>query len=672
MTAVNPPQERPDWDAYDDYTGPEPERIIDDPTLPVTLHGHLTPINDEEHYVPNFQDADGVVHFFAPVDVSYAPEMDDLSHELRYFRVAETDDGRIVHDAHSVMPLERPGEYPFPRATLEYMLMHDELDSAVDLAHTTAQSHGFAFPEPDQLPPLDTGVRYDFAGGVEDDGSPALQAVKSWREGSTDKEQRLTIASYGSAAALDVDLRELYEVRDGFGLQTAMNLAESMAVASGYLHDGRDDTRLFTEGPPDSFTTNAERERADVFIGDTGELDTEELPAVQPAPSSIYAEWAADEARKREANAPLEGASWFEATFDDNPEIELLQPLNDTVNYAVVVTDTDPWTTELMVEKFWREPGGFVGSDSLTIDTYDSDDEVQRDVAQAARATLIDIHEERGLEAMMHQVELGAMANGHLDGDRADTRLFRDGPPDRFETLAHRVEGTPNPYWNTSSERIKSSPDETQELPAITPDRVYLLDEADMAQPALDSWDALIAAQSDYEPAREAHYWQMHYRPVETPNGEPLGTALFVTEFPELPPDFNDYIDEFGMDDTVYPTEARTVEMAHFASEGDAAKFDAEFRGYLVPGLLDGPELAPEVAKLEGLSGEWQDMNYDDIVGYMSGRRTIVREESEWRLHNPNAEREAETYSAGMPLLSNEKLAQIEPDDPAPAPDFDR
>jgi hypothetical protein len=31
--------------------------------------------------------------------------------------------------------------------------------------------------------------------------------------------------------------------------------------------------------------------------------------------------------------------------------------------------------------------------------------------------------------------------------------------------------------------------------------------------------------------------------------------------------------------------------------------------------LLDGPELAPEVATLEGLSGEWQTMDYDEIVG---------------------------------------------------------
>jgi hypothetical protein len=261
-------------------------------------------------------------------------------------------------------------------------------------------------------------------------------------------------------------------------------------------------------------------------------------------------------------------------------------------------------------------------------------------VAQAARSTLLGIHEERGLEAMIHQAELGAMENGHLDGDRADTRLFRNGPPDRFETLAHRVEGTPNPYWNTSGERIESPPDETQELPAIPPERVYLLDEADLAQPAPDSWDELIAAQTDEPEAPERHYWQMHYRPVETTHGEPLGTALFVTEFPQLPPDFDDYIDKWGMDDSIYPTEARTVEVAHFANEADAAKFDAEFRGYLVPGLLDGPELAPEVAILEGLSGDWEDMDYRSIVDYMSGKRTIVREESEWHLHNPNAERE--------------------------------
>lgn len=42
--------------------------------------------------------------------------------------------------------------------------------------------------------------------------------------------------------------------------------------------------------------------------------------------------------------------------------------------------------------------------------------------------------------------------------------------------------------------------------------------------------------------------------------------------------------------------------------------------------LLDGPKLAPEVAKLEGLPGEWQAMDYDGIVGFMSRKRTVVRQ----------------------------------------------
>jgi len=212
----------------------------------------------------------------------------------------------------------------------------------------------------------------------------------------------------------------------------------------------------------------------------------------------------------------------------------------------------------------------------------------------------------------------------------------------------------PNPFSGIGDDRVD---DETQELPVVTPERVYLLDEADMALPEPGSWEELLAAQTDDEPAPEAHYWQMHYRPVETPEGEPLGTALFVTEFPELPPDFDAYIDENGMDDTVYPTEARTLEMAHFADEKDAAKFDAEFRGYLVPGLLDGPELAPEVAKLEGLPGTWEDMDSQGIVDYMSGNRTIVREENSWHLHDPNAEREAQEQLESTPLFDEDEAA---------------
>jgi hypothetical protein len=40
------------------------------------------------------------------------------------------------------------------------------------------------------------------------------------------------------------------------------------------------------------------------------------------------------------------------------------------------------------------------------------------------------------------------------------------------------------------------------------------------------------------------------------------------------------------MDNILYSTEARALEMAHFTSEADSPEFEAEFRSYLVPGLL--------------------------------------------------------------------------------------
>ncbi len=95
------------------------------------------------------------------------------------------------------------------------------------------------------------------------------------------------------------------------------------------------------------------------------------------------------------------------------------------------------------------------------------------------------------------------------------------------------------------------------------------------------------------------------------------------------------------MDDSVYPTEARRLELAHFADESASRRFEAEFRSYLVPGVIDGPELAPEVAKLEGLPGTRDEMDYQDIVDYMSGKQTVIREEVDWHPHSPQAEREA-------------------------------
>lgn len=195
-----------------------------------------------------------------------------------------------------------------------------------------------------------------------------------------------------------------------------MNLAESMAVAGGYLDGERVDPRLFTDGPPDPFTTIRERALS------APDMDTEPFAPVRYP--TMYAEWAEAAHRRREANVPLEGAAWFEATFD-RPERPLLQPLDDTVNYAVVVQQVDTWTSELAVEKYWKLPDGYLGVDGLTLQAFDSDDEAARAQADADRLRLLETYDERGLESLMHQAELAAMQADWLDGSRADTWLFR-------------------------------------------------------------------------------------------------------------------------------------------------------------------------------------------------------------------------------------------------------
>lgn len=607
------------WDA-DDFDAPQPH-VIDDPALPVTLEDNLVPIDRTNGvYVPNHLDARGMLHFFAPTDTSDQPNFDDPVTHLRYFRVAQADDGRLVHDSHPVMPLERGGASPFPLPTLQIMLEDGDLDSAQTLAHHTAESHGLNFPDPATLPELNTGVDYRFVAASHDDDSPTIEAVKAWREGNQDREARLTIASYGMSEELAVDLRELNDVREHEGLQAAMNLAETIAVASGYLHDGRDDPRLFADGPPDPFTTHLERARAEAaFIHVHGDEETQPLTPVAVAPE------AAVEA--------------FREQFADS-EYRLLEPVDPTVNYSLEVMAADPWTLELTADKWWLEGDGSVGHEGQTLKTYSLESyewerEIEREVAAMDQEGLYRTYQEGGLEAAMRHAEAFAVENDQLDPSRAEGRLFQQGPPDRFSTLREAdlagLNGMP------IAENVRDiTDDDTTELPAVS-------------TPEPESWDALIAAQANEEPDPERHYWQLYYRPVETPEGERLGTALFVTEFPQLSPDFDKYVDENGMDDSIYPTEARTVEMAHLPSEDGARKFEEEFRSYLVPGLLDGPELAPQVAKLEGLSGEWEDMDYRSIVGYMSGDRTIVREESDWHLHNPNAEREAQEKGERLP-----------------------
>lgn len=499
-------------------------------------------------------DGGGTSHWFAVVQSQ--PESED-PFELRYFRAVEQEEGIFKQDSYPVMPLPDadPGS-AWPLPALEMYLEKGDVYMAQQLAHDVAEHHGIDFPPPLALPALDPEPEYYFGYSIGPSNAPSLEAVKTWMDGAERRFDTFTIAEYGMYDEAQPDEQELVTLMRRDGLEVAMNQAEHMAVAGGYLDPQREDGRVFFEddAPPDLFTTV--RERA---------LELEPRYSV----SAISAN----------------GASHLDVVKTWGQD-----------SYASLIIPQPDWDTAA-------------------------------DNALTAR----DMMQNDNLQGAMRLVELAAMEAGVLDPHRDDPRLFSEGPPDPFETLAERLQGEPNPYWNVSDES-----------------------------------GLLTAPIQDTDTA--AHYWQMHYRPVETPDGAPLGTALFVTEYPQLPPDFDALVEAHGMDDSMYPTQARTLEMAHFASEADAKKFEVEFRSYLIPGLLEGPELAPEVAKLEGLSGEWQDMDYQGIVDIMSGSGTIVREESDWHLHNPHAEREARIEAEGVYSDSIQQFMKLDEDEPRAAP----
>jgi hypothetical protein len=126
--------------------------------------------------------------------------------------------------------------------------------------------------------------------------------------------------------------------------------------------------------------------------------------------------------------------------------------------------------------------------------------------------------------------------------------------------------------------------------------------------------------------APPANPWALQQRQVETPDGQPLGTALVLTETPPTDP-------------------ARTLELAHFTDAQAAERFEQAFRRALVPGVMDGPELAPVVAQLEGLSGVWEPLPADPADGLPTP--PLIRERADWHPHDPHAARTAQARSEG-------------------------
>jgi hypothetical protein len=115
------------------------------------------------------------------------------------------------------------------------------------------------------------------------------------------------------------------------------------------------------------------------------------------------------------------------------------------------------------------------------------------------------------------------------------------------------------------------------------------------------------------------------------------------------------------------------LEMAHFETPEAIEKFSRDFNGYLVPGLLEGPELAVEVARLEGLPTEWKTLDNDDLKAYQANELTLTRDPADWHPYNPNAERDARIATEGFytdPIHEVVERAEAETAPAAPELDF--
>ena len=145
-------EDHPDWpdaSAWDQPPTPRPAVLV----LPVTFGDDMTPFDAQGRYVPHHHDEANTVHFFSVIDrPSDSPLPEDTTHELRYFRAHQTEQGIIMHDSLPVMPVADPDRSPWPLPALNLHLEDGDLAATQELARITAGDHDLPFP--DQPPPL--------------------------------------------------------------------------------------------------------------------------------------------------------------------------------------------------------------------------------------------------------------------------------------------------------------------------------------------------------------------------------------------------------------------------------------------------------------------------------------------------------------------------------------
>ncbi len=304
-------------------------------------------------------------------------------------------------------------------------------------------------------------------------------------------------------------------------------------------------------------------------------MTDQNVEAMNPA-EAMYRDFAEQTPREREANAPLEGAAWFEATFAGS-ETSLLQPLDDTVNYAVVMQYANPYTVELTAEKYWRGENGYLGLESVTLNTYEPEPENDNKVAAIDREHLLRVYGKEGLNALMREAWQTGVESEHLDAD--DTRLFKDGPPDRF---------TIQPEYKTEW----LDPDDTQEIPV-----------PGMAQASTPSERLEVLAADVFDP-----------------DGGTLGASTIVISHTER--ELADEGAEHG---------GKALEIAQFNTKADAEHFRQEFLNFFEYAYPDEMStLAEEVARGYDLPTTWKDLGREETEDVQRGGFSLTHEREDW------------------------------------------
>lgn len=215
-------------------------------------------------------------------------------------------------------------------------------------------------------------LRYYFSSRLDNDEMPVVEAHKVWSDGH----EVLPVSVHDSLKEAFSTGSTLMNLQRDHGLEMAMHEAERLAVDHDLIDPRRSDGRMFTEGPPDPFTTLREQELAGL-------------------------------------------------------------------KYTYDLENTPQGTVELNSIKSWKI-GDEQGYQAIALGEYDRPAD-----ARSEQQRIQNIGLEQGLEAEMREVERIAVENGSLRADRADPRLFTDGPADPFSTRrAQELESNHGYYFH--------------------------------------------------------------------------------------------------------------------------------------------------------------------------------------------------------------------------------